>query len=415
MYFCRKQQLNMLDIHKIRADFPILDKTIYGKQLVYLDNAATTQKPRQVIDEVRAFYTTLNSNIHRGVHYLSNRATEEYENAREKIREFIHARDSKEIIFTKGTTESINLVACSFGDAFVKEGDEILVPLTEHHANIVPWQMLCKRNKAVLKVIQPNENGEISVQDVKQLFNEKTKLLAIAHVVNSTGVINPIKDLIDEAHKNRTYVLIDGAQAVQHKSVNVTDLDCDFYAFSGHKMFAETGIGILYGKKEVLEKMPPYQYGGDMIKTVTMEESVFEELPLKFEAGTANYVGAFSTAKSIDYLNEIGLENIEEHEKELLNYATEKLENIEGLKIYGKSENKISAISFLLEGIHQYDTGMLLDKMGIAVRTGTHCAQPSMQYFGIEGTVRASFALYNTIEEIDLLYDGLLKVKQMFS
>ena len=405
----------MLDVNKIRKDFPILNETVYGKKLVYFDNAATTQKPLQVINEVSKFYSTINSNIHRGIHYLSNKATEEYEWSREKLKSFIHAQHSEEIIFTKGTTESINLVACSFGEEFIHEGDEIIVPETEHHANIVPWQVLCKRKKAVLKVIKANENGELSIDRLKNTLSKRSKLIAIAHVVNSTGIINPVKEIIDIAHKNGTYVLVDGAQAVQHKSVNVQDLDCDFYAFSGHKMFAETGIGVLYGKKELLEKIPPYQYGGDMIKSVSMKETVFADLPFKFEAGTANYVGAFSMAKAVEYIESIGINEIEQHEKKLHDYAVKKLLSIDGLKIYGISENKISAISFLIEGIHQYDTGMILDKMGIAVRTGTHCAEPSMKHFGIEGTVRASFAMYNTTEEIDSLYEGLLKVKQMFN
>ena len=405
----------MFDVEKIKKDFPILDQEIYGKKLVYLDSAATTQKPRQVIDEVSKFYSTLNSNIHRGVHYLSNKSTEKYEKSRDIVCKFINAKHTEEIIFTKGTTEAINLIAYSFGERFVNEGDEILVAKTEHHSNIVPWQMLCSRKNAVLKVIPADENGELIINEYKKLLNPKTKLIAVAHIANSTGVINPIKEIIDAAHNNGTYVLIDGAQAVQHKQVDVQSLDCDFYAFSGHKMFAETGIGVLYGKKEILEEIPPYQGGGDMIKTVSFEKTEYADLPYKFEAGTSNYVGAISIAKAIEYMQSIGLDEIETYEKELLKYATNKLLLIDKIKIYGQTERKISAISFLLNGIHHYDTGMILDKLGIAVRTGTHCAEPTMKHFGIDGTVRASFAMYNTKEDIDKLYEGLIRVKKMFA
>ena len=404
----------MLDIQKIRKDFPVLNQKVFGKKLVYLDSAATTQKPKQVLKKVKNFYSKYNSNIHRGVHFLSNKSTEEYEKSRDIIRKYINAEHVEEIIFTKGTTEAINLVAFSFGERFINEGDEILVAKTEHHSNIVPWQMLCERKNAVLKVIPADENGELIISEFKKLLNPKTKLLAIAHVANSTGIINPIKKIIDEAHNNGTYVLIDGAQAVQHKQVDVQSLDCDFYAFSGHKLFAETGIGVLYGKKEIMEEIPPYQGGGDMIKTVSFEKTVYADLPLKFEAGTSNYVGAISIASAIKYVESIGLKEIESYEKELLDYATHKLLSIDKIKIFGFSENKISAISFLLEGIHHYDTGVILDKLGIAVRTGTHCAEPSMKHFGIDGTVRASFALYNSKDEIDALYEGLLRVKKMF-
>ena len=404
----------MLDIQKIRKDFPVLNQKVFGKKLVYLDSAATTQKPKQVLKKVKNFYSKYNSNIHRGVHFLSNKSTEAYEKSRDIIRKYINAEHVEEIIFTKGTTEAINLVAFSFGERFINEGDEILVAKTEHHSNIVPWQMLCERKNAVLKVIPADENGELIISEFKKLLNPKTKLLAIAHVANSTGIINPIKKIIDEAHNNGTYVLIDGAQAVQHKQVDVQSLDCDFYAFSGHKLFAETGIGVLYGKKEIMEEIPPYQGGGDMIKTVSFEKTVYADLPLKFEAGTSNYVGAISIASAIKYVESIGLKEIESYEKELLDYATHKLLSIDKIKIFGFSENKISAISFLLEGIHHYDTGVILDKLGIAVRTGTHCAEPAMKHFGIDGTVRASFALYNSKDEIDALYEGLLRVKKMF-
>ena len=404
----------MFDIKKIREDFPILQQKVHDKKLVYLDSAATTQKPDRVINKIISFYTKYNSNIHRGVHFLSNKSTEEYEDARESVREFIGAGSSKEIIFTKGTTEAINLVASSFGEKYINEGDEIIVAQTEHHSNIVPWQMLCDRKKAVIKVLPADENGELNISEYKKLLSSKTKLVAVAHVANSIGIINPIQEIIDEAHKLGVYVLIDGAQAVQHKKINVQELGCDFYAFSGHKIYAETGIGVLYGKQSLLEEMSPYQGGGDMIKTVSFDKTEFADLPLKFEAGTANYVGAISLAEAIKYVNEIGLDEIEKYETELLNYATHKLLTIEGIKIFGFSENKTSAISFILKDIHFYDTGVILDKLGIAVRTGTHCAEPTMKHFGIDGTVRASFAMYNTKDEVNALYNGLLRVQKMF-
>ena len=405
----------MFDIEKIRKDFPILNQKIHGKELVYLDSGATTQKPLQVINKVKTFYSEINSNIHRGVHFLSNKSTEEYENARETVRTFINAKSEKEIIFTKGTTDAINLVAFSFGEKFINEGDEILVAQTEHHSNIVPWQMMCERKKAALKVIPAKETGELDIEKYKTQLSTKTKLVTVAHVANSIGIINPIKEITDEAHKIGAYVLIDGAQAIQHIKIDVQKLNCDFYTFSGHKIYAETGIGVLYGKEELLEKLPPYQGGGDMIKTVSFEKTEYADLPLKFEAGTSNYVGAVSIAEAIDYINTIGLSEIQKHEEDVLQYAINKLSEIKGLKIIGTSEHKTSAISFLLEGIHFYDAGMILDKLGIAVRTGTHCAEPTMKHFGITGTIRASFAMYNTKEDIDKLTAGLLKVKMMFS
>ncbi len=405
----------MLNINKIKKDFPILSQKIYGKELVYLDNGATTQKPIQVIEKVKSFYSEINSNIHRGVHYLSNKSTEEYENARETVKEFINAKSIKEVIFTKGTTDGINLVAFSFGESFINEGDEILVSQTEHHSNIVPWQMMCKRKGAKLVVIPAKESGELDLEKYKSLLNSKTKLVTVAHVSNSLGIINPVKEIIDEAHKVDAKVLIDGAQAIQHLKVDVQELNCDFYAFSGHKIYAETGTGVLYGKENLLEKLPPYQGGGDMIKTVSFEKTEYADLPLKFEAGTANYVGAVSIAEAIKYLKKIGFKEIENHEKELINYATEKLSEIEGLKIIGTSKHKTSAISFVLENIHHYDAGLILDKLGIAIRTGTHCAEPTMKHFGIIGTIRASFAIYNTKEDIDKLILGINKVKFMFA
>ncbi len=405
----------MLDINKIRQDFPILHREIHGKPLVYLDNGATTQKPQPVLDKILSFYTDLNSNIHRGVHYLSNVSTDEYENARITIQKYINAGSRNEVIFTKGTTDAINLVAYSFGEKFINEGDEIIVTEIEHHANIVPWQLLCKKKNAVLKVIPVNDKAEIIYEEYLKLLSEKTKLVSIAHISNAFGTIHPIKKIIDKAHEFGAYTLIDGAQGIQHFKTDVQELDCDFYVFSGHKIYAETGIGVLYGKEKLLEEMPPYQSGGDMIKNVSFKETTFADLPFKFEAGTANYVAAASVAEAIKYITDIGLNDIEAYEKELIDYATQKLSGIENLKIYGTAENKSAAISFLLKDIHHYDTGMILDKLGIAVRTGTHCAEPGMTRFGITGTVRASLTFYNTKEEIDTLHDGILRVNKMFS
>ncbi|MCF6184840.1 MAG: SufS family cysteine desulfurase [Bacteroidales bacterium] len=404
----------MFDVEKIRKEFPILRQKVNGKDLIYLDNGATVQKPKQVIEIIRKVYSEYNSNIHRGVHYLSNKSTELYEGARETIRKFINAQAKEEIIFTKGTTDAINLVAFSFGEKFINEDDEILIAETEHHSNIVPWQMMCERKKAHIKVIPADENGELIFSEYKKLLNKKTKLVAVAHVANSTGIINPINEIITEAHKIGAKVLIDGAQAIQHKKIDIQQLDCDFYVFSGHKMYAETGIGVLYGKKELLKEMPPYQGGGDMIKTVSFKKTEYADLPLKFEAGTSNYVGAISLGEAVNFIKSIGIAKIEKYETGLLKYAEEKLSSVSGLTIYGKSENKTSAISFLLEGIHFYDVGMILDKLGIAVRTGAHCAEPTMKHFDITGTVRASFAVYNTKEEIDKLISALQKVKMMF-
>jgi cysteine desulfurase/selenocysteine lyase len=404
-----------LDINKIRADFPVLNQKIYNKEYVYLDNGATTQKPKQVIDAISDFYKNTNSNIHRGVHYLSEKSTEAYEAVRKNVQNFINAKHEHEIIFTKGTTDSINLVAFSFGELYVKEGDEIIITAMEHHSNIVPWQMLCERKKAVLKVIPFDKNGELELNKLPKLLSERTRILAVTHVSNSLGTINPIKEIIAEAHKANVPVLIDGAQSIQHTTIDVQDLDCDFFAFSGHKIYSETGIGVLYGKEKYLEEIPPYQGGGDMVDQVTLEKTTYLKSPFKFEAGTTNYVGAVSLGVAIDYLNELGLENIQKYESELIKYATEQLSSIDGLTIYGNARHKSAAISFLLDKIHHYDTGMILDKMGIAVRTGTHCTQPVMECLGITGTVRASFAFYNTKEDIDKLVEGVKKVKEMFS
>jgi cysteine desulfurase/selenocysteine lyase len=402
------------NINKIRADFPILSRKVYEKPLIYFDNAATTQKPRQVIDRVNQVYSLENSNIHRGVHYLSNQLTEAHEKARETIQKFINASYSYEIIFTGGTTDSINLVAFTFGEKFVKEGDEIIISEMEHHANIVPWQMLCERKKAKLRIIPMNDKGELVIEEYKKLLSDKTRLVSVNQVSNTLGTINDIKQIIKIAHQQDIPVLIDGAQSIQHTKVDVQELDCDFFAFSGHKIYGPTGIGVLYGKEKWLNEMPPFRTGGEMIQNVSFEKTTFNELPFKFEAGTPNYTGAVGLEEAIKYISDIGLEHIEAHEKELLRYANQKFEKIEGFKTYGTASDKISVISFLLEDIHHYDIGMVLDKMGIAIRTGHHCTEPAIKHFNIDGTARASFALYNTKEEIDKMYDALLKVQEMF-
>ncbi len=403
-----------LDINKIRADFPILNQTIHGKPLVYFDNGATAQKPLRVLDALDKMHRELNANIHRGAHFLSEQSTEKYEDAREVIRGFINAESTREVVFTAGTTAAINLVAFSFGEKFVKAGDEVLVSEMEHHSNIVPWQMMCERRGATLKVLPFDNNGELRMDLLPNLLTEKVRIVAVNQASNSLGTINPIKEIIALAHSRNIPVLIDGAQGIHHIGMDVKDIDCDFYAFSGHKIYGPTGIGVLYGKEKWLEQLPPYQGGGDMIATVTFSKTTYAELPLKFEAGTANYIGAVGLAEAIRYLQSIGVDAIAEHEEKLLKYATERLSSIPGLTIYGNAPKKVSLISFLLDDIHPYDTGMILDKLGIAVRTGTHCTEPVMQHFGISGTVRASFGLYNTTEEIDRLYDALLRVKQMF-
>jgi len=402
-----------LDIQKIRTDFPILSQTVYGKPLVYLDNGATTQKPQQVIDLINKLHTEQNSSIHRGVHYLSEQMTELYEGARQTIQKFINAEHSQEVIFTSGTTGSINTVAFSFGERFVSEGDEIIVSGLEHHSNLVPWQMLCERKRAKLRIIPFNVAGELILDEYKKLLSPKTKLVAVNHVSNSLGTINPIKEIIAIAHAAGAYVLIDGAQAIQHGDVDVRALDCDFYAFSGHKIYGPTGIGVLYGKEKLLNELPPYQGGGDMVDCVSYERTTYNSLPFKFEAGTSNYIGAIGMGMAIEYLTSLGLENIGAYEKNLLHHATEKLSKVEGLRIYGTASEKVAIVSFLIEGIHPYDMGMILDKMGIAVRTGTHCTMPVMDQFGIEGTIRASMVFYNTIEEIDKLTDAVIKASNM--
>jgi len=402
-------------IDEIRADFPLLNKTIYNRRLVYFDNGATTQKPQCVIDAVSDVYLNYNANIHRGVHLLSETSSEAYENARETVRSYINAGKREEVIFTPGTTASINAVAFSFGERYIKPGDEIIISTLEHHANIVPWQMMCQRKKAVLKVIPIDDNGELVFDEYLKLLNFKTKLVAVSQVSNALGNIIPVKKIIEAAHASDIPVLVDGAQGIQHGVVDLKKMDCDFYAFSGHKIYGPTGIGVLYGKEKYLEELPPYQGGGDMVDKVTFEKTTYNELPFKFEAGTINYVGAIGLGRALEYVLDIGRENIANLENDLLNYASEKLNAFDEIKIFGKSENKIPIISFLINNIHQYDAGMILDKLGIAVRTGTHCAQPVMNRLGIDGTIRASMCFYNTREEVDILCDGIMKVIEMFA
>lgn len=402
------------DISEIRSDFPILGRKVYGKALVYFDNGATTQKPQCVIDAVNEILTQKNGNIHRGVHYLSDMASEAYENARQKVASFINASKKEEIVFTSGTTGSINALAFSFGEKYVKEGDEIIVSHLEHHANIVPWQMLCERKGALLKVIPVSQSGELLLDEYYRLLSPRTRIVAVTQASNALGTVTPLREIIDAAHAVNVPVLVDGAQGIQHGIVDVRQLDCDFYAFSGHKIYGPTGIGVLYGKENLLNDLPPYQGGGDMVEKVTFEKTTYNQLPFKFEAGTMNYAGAAGLGTALDYVSSLGREDIALREKELLRYATQKLSSTDRVRIFGNSSNKISTISFLIEGIHQYDTGMVLDKMGIAVRTGTHCAQPVMDFYGIEGTVRASMCFYNTFDEIDALVAGIEQVKKMF-
>lgn len=404
----------MLDIQKIRADFPILSQKVNGKPLVYFDNGATSQKPKVVIDAITKYYEEINANIHRGVHTLSQLATDAYEVSRGKIQHHINAKFSHEVIFTSGTTHAINAIANGFA-SILKVGDEVLVSALEHHSNIVPWQMLCERTGATLKVIPMNENGELILSDFDKLLSEKTKIVTVNHISNALGTINPIEYMIEKAHQVGAAILIDGAQAVPHLKPDVQALDCDFYVFSGHKICGSTGVGILYGKEEWLRKLPPYQGGGEMIATVSFEKTTYADLPHKFEAGTPNIEGGIVLGTAIDYLNEIGFENIAAYEHELLDYATAKLLEIEGLKIFGTAKEKTSVISFNIDGIHPYDIGTIIDKLGIAVRTGHHCAQPIMDFYKIPGTIRASFAFYNTKEEIDIFVGAVQKAKMMLS
>jgi cysteine desulfurase/selenocysteine lyase len=401
------------NIQKLRQDFPILSQKVNGKPLVYLDNGATTQKPQQVIDAISNYYQTQNANIHRGVHQLSIEITIAYENARATVQKHLNAALSHEIIFTSGTTESINLVANSFGKKYIKAGDEIIISEMEHHSNILPWQILCEEKGAVLKVIPINEKGELLIDEYKKLLCDKTKIVAVTHISNTLGTINPVKEIIALAHEKNIPVLIDGAQAVPHIKVDVQDLDADFYCFSGHKIFGPTGVGILYGKEKWLNEMPPYKVGGGTIKTVRFGKTEYADLPLKFEAGTPHIEGGIGLAAAIDYVNEIGLENIGDYECELLEYATTKLSAVEGLRIIGAAKEKASVISFVIEEVHPLDIGTILDKQGIAVRTGHHCTQPLMEHFDLQGTIRASFVFYNTKEEIDVLVNGIQKAIKM--
>lgn len=402
------------DVNAIRRDFPILSTTVYDRPLVYLDNAATTQKPLCVLDAMRHEYLNANANVHRGVHYLSQQATELHEAARETVRRFINAGKTEEVIFTRGTTESINLVASSFCEEFMKEGDEIIVSVMEHHSNIVPWQLQAARRGVAVRVIPMNDEGELDMEAYAGMFTERTKIVSVAHVSNVLGTVNPVREMIRIANSHGVPVLVDGAQSTPHFKVDVQELDCDFFAFSGHKIYGPTGIGVLYGKEEWLERMPPYQGGGEMIESVTFEKTVFQSLPFKFEAGTPDYIATHGLAVALDYVNDIGLENISSHERELTSYCMEQMRSIDGIALFGTSEHKDAVVSFLVGDIHHLDMGTLLDRLGIAVRTGHHCAQPVMQRYGIQGAVRASFAMYNTREEIDALVEGVRRVSRMF-
>lgn len=404
----------MYDINKVREDFPILSRQIYGKPLVYFDNGATTQKPLCVLDAMRNEYLNVNANVHRGVHYLSQQATDLHEAARETVRKFINAPKVEEVIFTRGTTESLNLVVSSFGDRFLSEGDEVIVSVMEHHSNIVPWQLLAAKKGIAIKVIPMTDEGDVIMEEYEKLFNEKTRIVSITQVSNVLGTINPVKEMIRIAHEHEVPVMVDGAQSTPHMKVDVQDLDCDFFAFSGHKIYGPTGIGVLYGKEKWLDEMPPYQGGGEMIESVSFEKTTFEKLPFKFEAGTPDYVATHGLATALNYVTELGLDNIFAHEQELTRYAMEQMKKIPGMRLFGTSQHKDAVISFLVGDIHHLDMGTLLDRLGIAVRTGHHCAEPLMHRLGISGTVRASFALYNTKEEVDALVAGIKRVSQMF-
>ncbi len=404
----------MYDINKVRADFPILSRTVYGKPLIYLDNAATTQKPLCVLDAMRNEYLNVNANVHRGVHWMSQQATDLHEAARETVRKFINARSVSEIVFTRGTTEGLNLVAATFADEFLGEGDEVIVSTMEHHSNIVPWQLQAAKKHFKLRVIPMSDKGELLQDEYEKLFNEHTKFVSITHVSNVLGTVNPVKQMIKTAHEHGVPVMVDGAQSAPHFKVDVQDMDCDFFAFSGHKMYGPTGVGVLYGKEAWLDKLPPYQGGGEMIEHVSFERTTFEKPPLKFEAGTPDYVATHGLATAINYINSLGIDNIEAHEQELTRYAMQRLGQISDMRIFGHAGHKDAVVSFLVGNIHHMDMGTLLDHLGIAVRTGHHCAQPLMDRLGVLGTVRASFALYNTKEEIDALAEGIERVAKMF-
>lgn len=404
----------MFDVTKIREDFPILSRKVYDRPLVYLDNGATTQKPLYVLDAMREEYLNVNANVHRGVHYLSQQATDLHEQAREKVRKFINAGSVNEIIFTRGTTESLNLVVSSFCDGFMSEGDEVIVSVMEHHSNIVPWQLQAARKGISLRVIPMNDKGELLLDEYEKLFTERTKIVSVTHVSNVLGTVNPVKEIVRIAHEHGVPVMVDGAQSTPHFAVDVQDIDCDFFAFSGHKMYGPTGVGVLYGKEDWLDRMPPYQGGGEMIESVSFEKTVFEHLPFKFEAGTPDYVATHGLATAIDYISSIGIDNISRHEQELTRYCMERMQEIDGIRLFGTANDKDAVVSFLVGDIHHLDMGTLLDRLGIAVRTGHHCAQPLMIRLGIQGTVRASFAMYNTKQEIDVLVEGIKRVSKMF-
>ncbi len=404
----------MYNIEKIRQDFPILGRTVHGRPLVYLDNAATTQKPREVVEAIANEYYSVNANVHRGVHFLSQQATELHEQARERVARFIGARSSREIVFTRGTTESLNLVAFCLGESCVRDGDEIILSAMEHHSNIVPWQMVCERKGVRIKVIPIDDNGALDIDAFGKLLTTRTRLVAVTHVSNVLGTVNPVKKITSMAHACGVPVLLDGAQSAPHFTINVQEIGCDFFTFSGHKVYGPTGIGILYGREEWLDRLPPYQGGGEMISHVSFEHTTYEHLPYKFEAGTPDYVGSHALARALDYVDRIGMDAITAHERELTSYAMERLGSIPGLHIYGQTEDKDAVVSFNVEGIHHLDMGTLLDQLGIAVRTGHHCAQPLMERYGVEGMVRASFGLYNTREEIDALVSGIQRIRQMF-
>lgn len=404
----------MFDVAKIRGDFPILSRTVYNRPLVYLDNSATTQKPRVVVDSIVREYYSENANVHRGVHFLSQQATDLYEQARGRVRTFINARSDKEIVFTRGTTESLNLVASSFGERFMGEGDEVIISAMEHHSNIVPWQLLQERKGIRLRVIPINDRGELLLDEYEKLFNKRTRIVAVTHVSNVLGTVNPVKQIAAVAHAHGVPVLVDGAQSVPHIAVDVQDMDCDFFVFSGHKLYGPTGIGVLYGKESLLNELPPYQGGGEMIKNVHFEHTEYEDAPLRFEAGTPDYVGAHALAAAIDYVSALGMENIAAHEHSLLAYATERMNCIPGMRIFGQAENKSAVLSFVVGNIHPLDLGTLLDRFGVAVRTGHHCAQPLMERMGVQSMARASFALYNTREEVDTLCESIERITKMF-
>ena len=402
------------NVEEIRQDFPILQREVYGRPLVYLDNAATTQKPRSVVEAISNEYYSTNANVHRGVHFLSQKATDLHEAARERVRQFINARSTAEVLFTRGTTESLNLVASSFGEAFLKEGDEVIVSVMEHHSDIVPWQLLRERKGIVIRLIPMDDSGRLDLEAYERLFSERTRLVCVAHVSNVLGTVNPVKKMAATAHAHGAYMLVDGAQSIPHFKVDVQDLDCDFLTFSGHKIYGPTGIGVLYGRESLLEKMPPYQGGGEMIARVTFEHTTYERLPYKFEAGTPDYVGTHALAAAIDYVEALGMDEIAAHERRLTQYAMERLGAIKDMHLYGTTPDKDAVVAFNVGNIHPLDLGTLLDRLGIAIRTGHHCAQPLMQRCGVEGMARASFALYNTMDEIDKLAEGIERVSKMF-